>query len=52
MKKFVYIIFLLSLFSLTACNTTAGLIKGVGEDVKGGTDTVSNWIKPAHNSKD
>jgi predicted small secreted protein len=31
---------------VSACSTTAGMVRGIGEDVKAGTDTVGNWIKP------
>jgi len=34
---------------IAGCSTIAGTVRGVGEDVKIGTDTVSGWIKP--NSK-
>ena len=31
---------------VSACSTTAGMVRGLGEDVKLGTDTVGEWIKP------
>ena len=31
---------------LTGCSTTAGFVKGVGEDVKAGTDWTASKIKP------
>jgi predicted small secreted protein len=30
---------------LTACSTSAGLVKGLGEDVKSGTDWAASKIK-------
>ena len=45
MKTFIIALFMVA---VTGCSTTAGAIKGLGEDVKGGTDTVSNWFKPAN----
>ena len=39
------------IFVLTGCNTVAGTVKGMGEDVKSGTDTVSGWIKPAQGAQ-
>lgn len=43
MKLFVVIS---SLVLLVGCGTAAGTLRGFGEDVKSGTDTVSDWIKP------
>ena len=40
---------MLLLTFIAGCSTIAGTVRGVGEDVKIGTDTVSGWIKP--NSK-
>lgn len=31
---------------ISGCGTVAGAVRGLGEDVKSGTDTVSGWIKP------
>jgi predicted small secreted protein len=31
---------------LTACSTASGLVKGVGEDIKAGTDWTASKIKP------
>ena len=31
---------------LSACSTTAGMVKGLGEDVKAGTDWTASKIKP------
>ena len=31
---------------LTACSTGAGLVKGLGEDIKSGTDWTASKIKP------
>lgn len=30
---------------LTACSTSAGLVKGLGEDIKAGTDWTASKIK-------
>ena len=35
----------------TGCSTVSGAVKGLGNDVKSGTDTVSNWIKPEQGVK-
>jgi predicted small secreted protein len=32
---------------LAGCSTVAGTVRGLGEDVGAGTNTVANWIKPA-----
>jgi len=32
---------------ISGCSTIAGTVKGLGEDVKSGTDTVAGWIKPS-----
>lgn len=32
--------------SMAACSTTAGMVKGVGEDVKAATDWTASKIKP------
>jgi predicted small secreted protein len=48
MKTKLVLVMLLLTF-ITGCSTVAGAVRGVGEDVKIGTDTVSGWIKP--NSK-
>lgn len=37
---------MLLLTFISGCSTVAGAVRGVGEDVKTGTDTVSGWIKP------
>ena len=31
---------------IAGCSTLAGTVKGVGEDVKNGTDSLSKIIKP------
>lgn len=38
---------MLLLTFISGCSTIAGAVKGVGEDVKHGTDAVSTWILPA-----
>jgi len=38
----------LVIMTLTACSTTAGFVKGVGEDVKAGTDWTASKIKPSY----
>jgi len=43
MKK-VFVLLLLSSM-ISACSTSAGLIKGIGEDVKAGTDWTASKIK-------
>ena len=41
------LVLVMSLLTFIAgCSTVAGAVKGVGEDVKSGTDTVSGWLKP------
>jgi len=42
--KLISVILLLTLIS--GCSTLAGTVKGVGEDVKIGTDSLSKIIKP------
>ena len=37
---------MLLLTFISGCSTVAGAVRGVGEDVKSGTDTMSGWIKP------
>lgn len=32
---------------ISGCSTVAGTVKGLGEDVKSGTDAVAGWIKPS-----
>ena len=32
--------------NMAACSTSAGLVKGFGEDVKSGTDLLASKIKP------
>ena len=44
MKIFVAVILVAT---LSACSTSAGFVKGVGEDVKSGTDWASSKIKPS-----
>jgi len=36
---------------LVGCSTVAGTVKGLGEDVKSGTDAVADWVKPTQGSK-
>ena len=48
--KNLFLILTVSVF-ITGCNTVAGTVKGLGEDVKMGTDTVSGWIKPEQGNK-
>lgn len=43
MYKF-FIVFVLIL--LSGCNTLAGTVNGIGEDVKSGTDKLVDMIKP------
>jgi predicted small secreted protein len=46
------LVLVMSLLTFIAgCSTVAGTVRGVGEDVKLGTDTVSGWIKPNSNAK-
>jgi predicted small secreted protein len=40
------ILVMLLLTFITGCSTVAGAVKGIGEDVKHGTDVMSTWIKP------
>jgi len=42
---------MLLLTFIAGCSTIAGTVRGVGEDVKQGTDTMSTWIKPNSNAK-
>jgi len=42
--KLILVMLLLTLIS--GCSTIAGTVKGVGEDVKSGTDSLSKIIKP------
>lgn len=44
MMKFV--ILMLLAVTITGCGTVAGTLRGAGEDIKNGTDTVANWVKP------
>jgi predicted small secreted protein len=37
---------MLLLTFIAGCSTIAGTVKGVGEDVKSGTDSLSKIIKP------
>ena len=39
------------LVSLVGCSTVAGTVKGLGEDVKSGTDAVADWVKPTQGAK-
>jgi len=41
-----YSLSILLLTFISGCSTVAGAVKGVGEDVKHGTDVMSTWIKP------
>jgi len=42
------LVLVMSLLTFIAgCSTVAGAVRGVGEDVKQGTDVMSTWIKPA-----
>ena len=41
-----YSLGILLLTFITGCSTVAGAVKGIGEDVKHGTDVMSTWIKP------
>jgi predicted small secreted protein len=43
MKK-LFVLCLLTV-TLSACSTSAGLVKGIGEDVKSGTDWAASKIK-------
>ena len=44
MTKFV--ILMLVSVTIAGCGTIAGTLRGAGEDIKNGTDTVANWVKP------
>ena len=44
MTKFV--ILMLVSVTITGCGTIAGTLRGAGEDIKTGTDTVADWVKP------
>jgi hypothetical protein len=48
---FIRILIASIIITLTGCSTASGAIKGLGEDVKGGADSVSNWIKPEQGNK-
>jgi len=50
MKTKLVLVMLLLTF-ITGCSTVAGAVRGVGEDVKQGTDVMSTWIKPNSNAK-
>jgi predicted small secreted protein len=39
------IIALILIINLAACSTSAGLVKGLGEDIKAGTDWTASKIK-------
>ena len=41
-----YSLGILLLTFISGCSTVAGAVKGIGEDVKHGTDVMSTWIKP------
>jgi predicted small secreted protein len=41
-----YSLGILLLTFITGCSTVAGAVRGIGEDVKHGTDVISTWIKP------
>lgn len=43
--KVLLISFMITMF-VSGCSTVAGTVRGLGEDVKSGTDAVGNWIKP------
>lgn len=36
---------------LSGCSTVSGAVRGVGEDVKTGTDRVADWIKPENKNR-
>ena len=44
MMKFV--ILMLVSVTIAGCGTIAGTLRGAGEDIKTGTDTVADWVKP------
>jgi predicted small secreted protein len=46
MKFVVVTILTMALSTLTACSTASGFVKGVGEDIKAGTDWTASKIKP------
>jgi predicted small secreted protein len=46
-----YILVSILLTFITGCSTIAGAVHGVGDDVKSGTDSVANWIKPIKGTK-
>ena len=41
-----FVILMLVAVTITGCSTIAGTLRGAGEDIKNGTDTVANWVKP------
>jgi len=44
--KLVYVAILTAGVLLSGCSTVSGAVRGVGKDVKSGTDRVADWIKP------
>lgn len=44
--KLVFFLMSISIF-MVGCGTVSGTVKGFGEDVKSGTDTVAEWVKPS-----
>ena len=41
-----FVILMLVSVTIAGCGTIAGTLRGAGEDIKNGTDTVANWVKP------
>lgn len=41
-----FVILMLVAVTLAGCGTIAGTLRGAGEDIKTGTDTVADWVKP------
>ena len=41
-----FVILMLMSVTIAGCGTIAGTLRGAGEDIKTGTDTVADWVKP------
>ena len=41
-----FVILMLVSVTIAGCGTIAGTLRGAGEDIKTGTDTVADWVKP------
>lgn len=44
--KIVSAFVLLLAVTLSGCSTVSGAVRGIGQDVKSGTDRAADWIKP------